>query len=66
MPWLIRARTDEKGIVVVFIAAAVVVLVGMAALVIDVGAIRDEKRQLQNGADAAALAVAQSLSLIHI
>ena len=63
MPWMIRARTDEKGVVVVFMAAAVVVLVGMAALVIDVGAICDEKRQLQNGADAAALAVAQSCAL---
>jgi len=63
MPWLTRARPDEKGIVVVFMAAAVVVLVGMAALVIDVGAIRDERRQLQNGADAAALAVAQRCAL---
>jgi hypothetical protein len=35
----------------------------MAALVIDVGALADEKRQLQNGADAGALAVAQSCAL---
>ena len=33
----------------------------MAALVVDVGALLDEKRQLQNGADAGALAVAQQL-----
>ena len=39
------------------------VLVGMAALVVDVGAVVEEKRQLQNGADAAALAVAQSCAL---
>lgn len=63
MPRLTRPRTDEKGAIVVFMAAAVVVLVGMAALVIDVGAIRNERRQLQNGADAAALAVAQRCAL---
>jgi hypothetical protein len=40
-------------------AAFTVVIVGVAALVIDVGALHDEKRQLQNGADAAALGVAQ-------
>lgn len=42
------------------VAAFTVVMVGMAALVVDVGALRDEQRQLQNGADAAVLAVAQS------
>ena len=36
-----------------------VVLVGMGALVIDIGALYVERRELQNGADAAALAVAQ-------
>ena len=48
---------------VIFLAAFSVVMVGMAALVIDVGSILDEKRQLQNGADAGALAVAQSCAL---
>jgi len=45
------------------VAAFTVVMVGMAALVVDVGALRDEQRQLQNGADAGALAVAQSCAL---
>ena len=45
---------------VIFLAAFSVVMIGMAALVIDVGSLLDEKRQLQNGADAAALAVAHS------
>ena len=36
-----------------------VVLLGMGALVIDVGQLYAERRELQNGADAAALAVAQ-------
>jgi Flp pilus assembly protein TadG len=54
---------DERGAVVVLMVAFTIVLVGMAALVVDVGAIVEEKRQLQNGADAAALAVAHSCAL---
>jgi Flp pilus assembly protein TadG len=50
---------DERGAVIIMMAAFTVVIVGIAALVVDVGAIHDEKRQLQNGADAAALGVAQ-------
>lgn len=57
--WRLRSR-DEAGAVVVVVALLSVALFGMAALVIDVGALRLERRQLQNGADAAALAVAQS------
>jgi hypothetical protein len=53
------SRPDERGAIVVIVAAFSVVLVTMAALVVDVGSILDEKRQLQNGADAAALGVAQ-------
>lgn len=41
----------------IWFAASVVVSLGMGALVIDVGALWTERRQLQNGADAAALAV---------
>jgi Flp pilus assembly protein TadG len=55
-----RRRRDERGAMVVFLAAFSVVMVGMAALVVDVGSVLDEKRQLQNGADAGALAVAHS------
>ncbi len=54
-------RRDERGAMVIFLAAFSVVMIGMAALVIDVGSLLDEKRQLQNGADAGALAVAQQL-----
>ncbi len=52
-------RRDEKGAIIVLMAAFTVVIVGMAALVVDIGAIHDEKRQLQNGADSAALDLAQ-------
>lgn len=54
-----RGRRDEKGAVLILMAAFTVVMVGMAALVIDVGALNDEQRQLQNSADAAALGLAQ-------
>ncbi len=60
------ARTDlapdaprDEGVVLVWVALMLVVLVGMGALVIDIGALYVERRELQNGADAAALAVAQ-------
>ncbi|MDQ6752149.1 MAG: Tad domain-containing protein, partial [Actinomycetota bacterium] len=41
-------------------AISMVVLLGMAAMVIDVGGLYFERAQLQNGADAAALAIAQN------
>ncbi|OMH27714.1 hypothetical protein BKD30_03495 [Tersicoccus phoenicis] len=51
---------QERGAVAVTTALCMVVLLGIAALVIDVGGIYAERVQLQNGADAAALAVAQN------
>src|SRR6187401_1591057 len=49
----------DEGAVMVWVALMMVVLLGAGAIVIDIGALYAEKRQLQNGADAAALAVAQ-------
>lgn len=63
MRWLTRPRHDEQGAVIVLMMVVIVVILGMAALVVDIGALLDEKRQLQNGADAGALAVAQSCRL---
>jgi len=56
-----RMRRDDRGAVatLVVILFAGGVLLGMGALVIDVGQLYSERAQLQNGADAAALAVAQ-------
>ena len=50
----------DRGAVLVWVALMMTVLLGVGALTIDLGALYAEKRQLQNGADAAALAVAQS------
>jgi hypothetical protein len=52
---------DERdaGAVLIWVALTMVVLLGVGALVIDIGRLYVERRELQNGADAAALAVAQ-------
>ncbi len=52
-------RPDENGVVAIIVAVSATVIFGVGALVLDVGAARQERRELQNGADAAALALAQ-------
>ena len=54
-----RRMKNDEGAVAVLVAILAVVMFGFATLVIDVGALYHERRQLQNGADAAALAVAR-------
>ena len=49
---------DNAGATMILVSLCLVFLIGMAALVIDIGALVQERRVLQNGADAAALAVA--------
>lgn len=54
-----RLRNSDRGAVAVLVALLMPVFLILAALAIDVAAMYSEKQQLQNGADAAALAVAQ-------
>ncbi len=49
---------DDEGAVAVLVAVLMVALLGFGAIVIDLGQVFAERRQLQNGAEAAALAVA--------
>lgn len=56
-----RIRSEERGQVFAFTAIALVALLGMATLVLDVGAWFRADRQIQSVADAAALAGAQRL-----
>jgi len=58
---MIFDRADEKGVVAVIVAIlfGFGVMFGAAALTIDVGNINADRRQLQNGADAVALAFAK-------
>jgi Flp pilus assembly protein TadG len=64
MTKIIRARgrrhaTEERGAAAVIVALLMVVLLGCAAISVDVGMLYAERAQLQNGADAGALAIAQ-------
>ena len=61
MSYIKRNVLNERGQVAVIAALLIVSLVGMAALVIDVGSIYEERRSTQTVADAAALAGAQDL-----
>jgi Putative Flp pilus-assembly TadE/G-like len=58
---MIVARKNERGQAIVLMVLSLVVLIGMAALVLDVGHWFRTKRRLQGTADAAALAAAQKL-----
>ncbi|MGK3649965.1 TadE/TadG family type IV pilus assembly protein [Pseudarthrobacter enclensis] len=55
-----KAGSNEKGAAGVTVAVMMMVLIGAGALAVDVGQIYAERAQLQNGADAGALAVALS------
>ncbi|MGH9188683.1 MAG: pilus assembly protein TadG-related protein, partial [Acidimicrobiales bacterium] len=50
---------DQGGAIGYMTALLIVPVLGMGALVLDIGAVVQERRELQNGADAAALAVAK-------
>jgi Flp pilus assembly protein TadG len=52
---------DENGAVIVLVALALTVLLGMSALAVDYGSLVVAKSELQNAADAAALAGARAL-----
>ncbi|RAX47023.1 pilus assembly protein TadG [Arthrobacter sp. AQ5-06] len=55
-----RLRNDgERGAVSVIVALMLVALLGFGAMAVDVGMLYSERTQLRNGADAAALAIAQ-------
>lgn len=52
---------DERGVVIVWVAVLLPVIVGLLAFVVDVGVWYWQHEQLQNAADAAALAAARDL-----
>lgn len=52
---------DERGAVLVFTALVIVVLLGMTALVVDMGRLFVVRAELQNAADSAAVAAASEL-----
>ncbi len=58
---MFKAVKNEKGFSLVLLALSLVVLMGMAAMAIDIGHLYQVKNQLQVAADAAALAGAENL-----
>ena len=57
-----RARQDgERGAIAIIFVIVLIVLLGVGGLVVDLGFASQKARQIQNSADAAALAAAQSL-----
>jgi hypothetical protein len=59
-----HSQTDQdRGAVAIIVALCLVVMIGLAAWVIDGSALYQERRELQNGADAAALAIARDCVL---
>lgn len=59
-----RLHSEETGATAVLIAASLIMLMGFAALVVDVGAGMNERRQDQSAADSAALAGAVEARLL--
>ncbi len=57
-----RTRRDESGAVLVFTCIALVVMLGFAAFVIDLGVAYGHRRSMQAAADASALGAAQNLA----
>jgi hypothetical protein len=55
-----RLTRDSDGSAAIIVALVFTTLFGVGAVVVDVGALLHEKRELQNGADAAALAIAEA------
>jgi Flp pilus assembly protein TadG len=60
------ARSKERGVTLALVAAAMVAIIGMAALSIDIGTLYQAKAEAQRAADAAALAAARVISISGI
>jgi Flp pilus assembly protein TadG len=54
-------RDDERGVIAVMFALLLVVMLGIMALVVDLGNARQERRAAQAGADSAALAGGEAI-----
>ena len=56
---------SEKGVTLVFVALLIVVFISIAALAVDIGYLMVSKNELQNAADASALASTRELGSIY-
>ena len=62
---IILAGDNESGATAVLVAVVIAVLIGIAAMAVDVGYVMATKNELQNVADAAALAATRQLGVIY-
>ena len=58
---LLRRLVNQKGVTIVLVAICLVVLIGFAAIAVDLAYLYIVKGELQNAADSGALAGAQVL-----
>lgn len=63
--YLIAGLKDRRGATAIVVALVLAVLVGITALAVDIGYVAATKNELQNVADAAALAGARQLGAIY-
>jgi Flp pilus assembly protein TadG len=56
---LLRRHEDDRGAVALLVVGLLTAMLGLSAIVVDLGSARDRERQAQNAADSAALAAAQ-------
>lgn len=59
-----RFIKEEKGAAIILLALALVILIGFAAVTIDIGMVSIQKGKIQNALDAASLAAAQALPAV--
>jgi Flp pilus assembly protein TadG len=62
---IISGLKNHRGVTVIVVALAITMLIGFAALAVDIGYMLVAKNELQNTADAAALATARKLGKIY-
>jgi Flp pilus assembly protein TadG len=63
LQWIKQFRKQEKGAVAIIVALSLLVLIGFGALAVDLGYVMMVKNEVQNAADAGALAGAGDLYL---
>jgi Flp pilus assembly protein TadG len=63
--WTLNKLRDPDGVTAIVVGIMLTILLGFAALAIDIGYSRVTKNELQNIADGAALASARQLGVIY-
>ncbi|MHC4266418.1 MAG: pilus assembly protein TadG-related protein [Planctomycetota bacterium] len=66
LAFAVHRLKDQRGVSAIIIAIVLAVLIGFAALAIDIGYLYATRNELQNVADAAALAAAGQLGFIYL